>query len=112
MLKAFADEHVAHALVNALRMRGMDVVTVQDVGLRSEDDPQLLDFAYKNERIILTNDHDFLAHAAESSARLEPFAPIVFWPQQQRTVGQLLPKIVHLATTLRYTEACSQVFFF
>jgi predicted nuclease of predicted toxin-antitoxin system len=78
VLKVFADEHVAHALVNGLRTRGMDVVTVQDVGLRSEDDPPLLDFAFREQRILLTNDHDFLAHAAERSARLEPFAPIVY----------------------------------
>lgn len=111
MLKAFADEHVVFALVNGLRSRGMDIVTVQDAGLRSEDDPLLLDFAYRNERMVLTNDHDFLAHAALRGARLELFAPIVYWPQQERTVGQLLPKILQLATTLSYREACSQVFF-
>lgn len=111
MLRAFADEHVAHALVNGLRTRGMDVVTVQDVGLRSEDDPPLLDYTYQHERILLTNDHDFLGHAAERGARLEPFAPIIFWPQQQRTVGQLLPKILQIATAHNYGEACSKVFF-
>lgn len=111
MLKAFVDEHIAHALVSGLRMAGMDVVTVQDVGLRSEDDPPLLDFAYQHERILLTNDHDFLAHAAERNARLEPFAPIIFWPQQQRAVGQLLPKILRIASMHDYGEACSKVFF-
>jgi hypothetical protein len=111
VLKVFADEHVAHALVNGPRTLGMDVVTVQDVGLRSEDDPPPLDFACGEQRVLLTNDHDFLAHAAERSARLEPFAPIVYWPQQQRTVSQLLPKIINIAATLRYEKACSQVFF-
>lgn len=111
MLKAFADEHVAFALVNALRTRGMDLVTVQDVGLRSEDDPPLLDFALREERIILTNDQDFLIHAANRAARLVTFAPIIYWPQQKRTVGQLLPKILEVATTRSFNEACSQVFF-
>lgn len=111
MLKGIADEHIVHALVNALRSRGMDLVTVQNLGRRGEDDPPLLDFAYQDERMLLTNDHDFLALAAERAARLEPFAPIVFWPQQSRTVGVLLPKIWQIATAQRFSQICSQVFF-
>lgn len=90
----------------------MDVVTVQDLGRRSEADPSLLDWAHQGERILLTNDQDFLAIAAERSARLETFAPILYWPQQQRTVADLMRKILQVATTLSYAEASSQVFFF
>lgn len=50
MLRALADEHVTFALVNGLRTRGIDVVTVQDLGRRSDDDPLLLDWAIENER--------------------------------------------------------------
>lgn len=111
MLRALADEHVTYALVNGLRTRGMDVVTVQDLGRRSDDDPLLLDWALQHERILLTNDQDFLAIAAERGARLETFAPIFYWPQQQRAVADLLRKILQLATTQSYAEASSQVFF-
>lgn len=111
MLRALADEHVPYALIHGLRTRGMDVVTVQDLGRRSDDDPLLLDWAIEHERIVLTNDQDFLAIAAERGARLETFAPIFYWPQQQRTVADLLQKILKVATSQSYADASSQVFF-
>lgn len=112
MLKAFADENIPHALVHALRMRGMDVLTVQDAGLRSEGDPPLLDFAYRHERIILTNDQDFLAHAADLAARLEPFAPIVFWPHSKEQSGSLYRRSCNLRRTKHTAKRARTSFFF
>jgi hypothetical protein len=111
LLKSLADENVILALVLGLRRRGMDVLTVQDLGKRGEDDPLLLDIAYQRDRIVLTNDQDFLSLAAERASRQELFAPIFYWPQQQRTVGELLGTVLPLAATLSYEEACSRVFF-
>jgi hypothetical protein len=111
LLKSLADENVILALVLGLRRRGMDVLTVQDLGKRGEDDPLLLDIAYQRDRIVLTNDQDFLSLAAERASRQELFAPIFYWPQQQRTVGELLGTVPPLAATLSYEEACSRVFF-
>jgi hypothetical protein len=61
---------------------------------------------------MLTNDTDFLAWAAERSARQERFVPIFFWPQQRRSIGQLVQGIVREASRHDYSSACSQVFFF
>jgi len=69
MLKGYADEHVVFGLVQALRQRGMDVVCVQDQGREQADDADLLDEALSEERVMLTNDTDFLALAAVRVAR-------------------------------------------
>ncbi len=66
MLKGFADVHVVHAIVQALRRRGMDVETAQQRGLQEADDSDLLAAALDEERVMLTNDTDFLALAARA----------------------------------------------
>ena len=68
MLKGYADEHVVFGLVQALRQRGMDVVRVQDCGREHTEDADLLDEALADERVMLTNDTDFLALTVERAA--------------------------------------------
>src|SRR5215510_7749665 len=111
MLKGYAYEHVVFGLVQALRQRGMDVVRVQDRGRAQADDADLLDEALTDERVMLTNDTDFLVLAAERGTRQEQFAPIFFWPQQRRAIGQLVQSIIREASRHNYDTVCSQVFF-
>jgi hypothetical protein len=111
MLKGYADEHVVFGLVQALRQRRMDIVRVQDRGREQADDSDLLDEALSNERVMLTNDTDFLALAAVRVARQQRFAPIFFWPQQCRSIGQLVQSIIREASRHDYDAVCSQVFF-
>jgi len=111
VLKGYADEHVVLALVEALRRRGMDVARVQDRGREGAEDADLLAEALADERVMLTNDTDFLRLAAKQSARQEAFAPIFFWPQQQRPIGQLVGSIISEASRQDYESACSEVFF-
>ena len=68
MLRGYADAHVVFTLVQALRQRGMDIVRVQDRGREHADDVDLLDEALADERVMLTNDTDFLVLAAERLA--------------------------------------------
>ena len=111
MLKAYADEHAHAAIVQALRVRGMDIVTVQDRGREGTPDDELLVEASQDERIMLTNDTDFLALAAAFAVRGQSFAPIFYWPQNRRRIGDFMRTVIRLASTLDYTAACSQVHF-
>lgn len=111
MLKAYADEHVLSAIVRALRQRGMDVVTVQERQGEGTDDTEVLAEATRDSRVVLTNDADFLALAARLAGQREPFAPIFFWPQNRRRVGDLVRSIIRECNRTDYASACSQVFF-
>jgi uncharacterized protein DUF5615 len=111
VLKGLADQHVVFAIVQALRARGMDVVTTADRGLEEADDSELLAVALTEQRVMLTNDTDFLSLGAEHAGRNEGFAPIFFWPQQQRGIGEVLRKIIREASLHSYDDACSRVFF-
>jgi hypothetical protein len=111
VLKGYADPHAVFAIVQALRTRGMDVVTAAERSQQEADDSELLADALANQRIMLTNDSDFLALAAELAKRGEVFAPIFYWPQQQRGIGEIMRKIIREATLHSYEEAASRVFF-
>lgn len=54
------DEHVDHEIAMGLRNRGIDVTTTTDAGLLQASDEDHLAFALRENRVIFTNDHDFL----------------------------------------------------
>jgi NAD(P)-dependent dehydrogenase (short-subunit alcohol dehydrogenase family) len=111
VLKGYADVHVVYAIVQALRRRGMDVVTAQDRDREEADDAELLAEALADQRVMVTNDADFLALAADYAARGETFAPIYFWPQQGRSIGEMIRRILREASLEDYQTACSRVHF-
>ena len=72
------DEHVAKSVTEGLRRRGVDVVTVQELGLQAAEDQQHLQRAAQEDRVVVTQDTDFLRlHAAGVS-----HGGIVYAPQQ------------------------------
>jgi hypothetical protein len=100
------------AIVQALRQRGMDVVTVQQRQGEGTDDPAVLVEAMRDSRIVLTNDSDFLVLAAQCVKRRETFAPIFFWPQQsRRRVGEIVRRIIREANRGSYSTVCSRVYY-
>lgn len=111
MLSGFADVHVPFPIVEGLRTRGMDVVTAQERGQQRADDDVLLALALQEQRVMLTSDHDFLRLAKSLSAQSQQFAPIYFWPQQGRKIGEMIRRILREANQCDYDSACSRVFF-
>ena len=58
MLRFAADENFNNHVVSGLLRRrpDLDIVRVQDVGLRAADDPEILEWAASERRILLTHD--------------------------------------------------------
>lgn len=84
-IRYFTDEHVAMAIANGLRKRGVDVLTVSEAGLLGTDDEELLAFVREEERVIVTQDRDFLQLAAQ-----EPRHPGVVYAPQERSIGEMV----------------------
>jgi predicted nuclease of predicted toxin-antitoxin system len=57
-MKFVTDENISRQLVNALRRHipHIDVVRIQDVGLQSASDEVILDWAQREDRIVITQD--------------------------------------------------------
>lgn len=99
------DEHVPRSVTEGLRRRGVDVLTVQDVGRPELDDEQLA-FAMSENRCVFTQDADFLClHAAG-----QPHRGIVYAPQQT-PVGELIRGLMLVHDILEPDEMAGHVEF-
>ena len=61
------DENVNPAIALGLRRYGIDVTTTVDVGLQSRSDNAQLQFIRETERVIFTQDADFLIIASQTN---------------------------------------------
>ncbi|MGF1601082.1 MAG: DUF5615 family PIN-like protein [Thermosynechococcaceae cyanobacterium] len=79
-----------------LRQPTLDLLRVQDVGLREADDPAILDWAANNERILLTHDRATLPDFAyERLTRRESMAG-VFVANDRTPVRQIIDELLLL----------------
>ena len=85
-LAFYMDVHVRHAITVGLRLRGVDVLTVQEDGFRFDDDPVLLERAGELGRVIFTNDDDFLSEAHRRQVTRIGFIGVVY-AHQRTSVG-------------------------
>jgi len=59
VLKFLIDENVGQSVINYLTQNNYDVVVATAKGLSSREDLFLLDYAFRESRIVITNDKDF-----------------------------------------------------
>ena len=59
-LRFYMDEHVSKVVTEGLRRRGVDVITVQELGLQTTEDARHLERAAQDGRVVVTQDADFL----------------------------------------------------
>jgi predicted nuclease of predicted toxin-antitoxin system len=92
------DEQFPHAVAHALRHEDVDVVTPNDIGLRAAPDQDVLAFALRERRVLLTHDPHFVAfHYAG-----QPHAGIAFCEAERRSIGEI---VEHLLLLVEFYEA-------
>jgi predicted nuclease of predicted toxin-antitoxin system len=74
MLRLLSDENFNADVVRGLRLRepNIDLVRIQDIGLRGLDDESILAWAAENDRIVLTHDRatmPYFAYARVAAAK-------------------------------------------
>jgi hypothetical protein len=68
--------------------------------------------AISGQRLVLTNDTDFLRLSAEACQTGNDFPPVVYWPRSgKRTVQQLIERITPLSAIGDYQSLCNLLFF-
>lgn len=83
----YMDEHVHRAISAGLRLRDVDVLTVQEDGRRNMPDDVLLDRATELQRVMFSQDEDLLAEAKRRQTDGVPFAGVVYAHQLRVTIG-------------------------
>jgi len=96
-IRLYIDEDsLDNALVHALRVRGVDVLTANEAGMSGRDDPDHLRSATSEGRVLYTrNAGDFCQLHAEYLASGASHAGIVI-TRQEFTVGDQMRGLVHL----------------
>jgi predicted nuclease of predicted toxin-antitoxin system len=85
-IRLFFDQHQPSGVARGLRRRGVDVLTAQEAGRCGLPDPNQLQFATAEDRVIMTFDADYLALHASGVAH----AGIVWCRATKYTIGQLI----------------------
>jgi predicted nuclease of predicted toxin-antitoxin system len=80
------DEHVDHAIAHGLRQRGIEVTTTIEANLLGAPDELHLDMARRENRVIFTNDSDFLRLAEASNEH----AGIAYCARGSRSIGYIV----------------------
>lgn len=84
------DEQVKSAVARELRRRGLDVTTTLEAGLRTQSDEAQLAFIRQQQRVIFTQDEDFLIIASRTS----DYPGIAYCKQGTRSIGQIIESLV------------------
>ena len=106
-LSLLCDEHNPYAIIDGLRGRGIDAVSVQRSGLRSSGDPPILEADRQDGRVLYTWDSDFLAldHAGVQHSG------IFFHAEKKYSVGQAIDALFPACQVLSLDEMRNRVEF-
>lgn len=99
MLRFIADENFDNGIIEGLfqRRADIDLVRVQDVGLRGEDDPAILEWAANENRILLTHDIHTMTHFAYERVRNGQFMLGVLEVRKSLSIGVAIEHIILVA---------------
>ena len=84
------DEQVDRSIAEALRRRNVDITTTPEVGLLGATDEEQLAFSVSQERVIFTQDDDFLAIHQQG---LEHYG-IAYCHQNSRSIGEIVRGLI------------------
>lgn len=112
-IRLYIDEDaMARALVNGLRARGIDVVTVLDAGMKGRDDPDQLEYAALHGRAIYTfNVGHFCQLHTDYLTQGKDHAGIIVTPRQRYSIGEQLRKLSMLVSVKTAEQMRNQLEF-
>lgn len=85
-IKFHLDENVSNAVAEGLRRRGISVTTTPEENLSGATDEEQLAFALSQERVLFTQDDDFLRLNQTNTAH----AGITYCHQGSRSTGEIV----------------------
>jgi predicted nuclease of predicted toxin-antitoxin system len=101
------DENVDPAIALGLRRYGIDVTTTIEAGLLTRSDETQLQFIRKTQRVIFTQDADFLIIASQT----DDHPGIAYCKQGSRTIGQVIEALVVIYELLKLDDMKGHVEF-
>jgi hypothetical protein len=110
MLSLYMDVHAHGAITRELRVRSVDVLTVQEDHRRKADDEELLERARELKRLIFTQDDDFLVLASSWQKLMRPFAGVAYG-RRQHSIGRYIDDLELIAKATELEEWANSIIF-
>ena len=114
MLKLISDENFNGDILRGLFRRNskLDVVRVQDVGLEEATDPEALQWAAGQGRVVLTHDRGTMPHfATQSISAGQPMHGLVV-ESDTMPIGQAVDEILLAVECLTEDECRDHIYYF
>ena len=93
----YMDEQVPRAITMGLRLRGVDVLTIQEDNRIGAADVDLLERAIKLNRVMFSRDRDFLIEANRRQAQGINFSGVIYAHQQRVNIGDCIKDLELIA---------------
>jgi uncharacterized protein with PIN domain len=113
MLRLASDADIHGDVIRGLRRRkpGLDLVRVQDVGLRTADDATILEWAATEGRVLITRDRKTLVGTAYQRVKAGLPLPGVIVFRHRLSIGQAIEEILTVASCSTEDEMKDRVVF-
>ncbi len=111
MISLLFDENFNQRIVRGLERRipGLDGVTVQSMGLSGASDPELLEWAAKNHRVLVTHDVNTVVEFASERIRVDVQCSGVVIVPRRVPVGQAIEEIELLNDCAEQTDLLNRI---
>ena len=105
-IRLYLDEDAQRGVViRALRARGVDVLTVDEAGMRGRSDSEHLNYATAQGRVLYSfNMGDFDALHAAYLSEGKSHTGIILAPQQRYGIGEQMRRLLRLIHTISAEE--------
>ncbi|HKP52374.1 MAG TPA: DUF5615 family PIN-like protein [Chloroflexia bacterium] len=96
MIRLLTDEHISKRLIRGLLLREpeLNVLRVQDVGLRTEDDAIILAWAAQEGRVLITSDASTVPDIANERVAMDQPMSGVILLRSDLSIGQAIEELL------------------
>lgn len=105
----YMDENIPRPITLGLRLRGVNVLTVQEDGYSGFPDPLVLARATELQRVIFSQDEDFLAEANRRQAEGVSFMGVIYAHQRSVSIGVCVRDLEIIAKAANPEELANNV---
>ena len=107
----YMDVHIPRAIINGLRLRGVDVLTAQEDETITLPDSALLDRATELGRLLYSQDDDLLVEAHSRLTENIEFSGVVYSHQLKSPIGKCIEDLEIIAKSFDANETANLIEF-
>lgn len=103
------DENVPRQITVGLRLRSVDVLSVQEDDRTGLPDPQVLERATELNRVLFSRDNDLLVIAHQQQRDGKPFSGVIYSHPQNSSIGNCIRDLELIVSVCTLEDCNGQV---